>query len=662
MINGPASCDGSCNPNTEEWTELYNSCSSPINIGCYILTDGDFEVTIPPGTILAPYDYYVIGSNNSGGTVDLNLASCNCTSGSLVGTFSNANEQAVLLNSSGIIQDAVYWGSGDFPLNVTTGSIAACNPVIVNIPSPGAIFSQLISGGANGCSMARNCDASANWVQRCGSDISINASNGSAVPKFSASDSTICPGTCISFSDLTTGNVTSWNWTFAGATAATIGSSQKNPGNVCYNNPGMFPVTLAATSNCGNISLSLSAFIQVSSPVVPSISIAGSAKICPGNSLLLQSTPSISYQWLLNNLPIAGAIQQSYSANTPGNYSVKTNDGNCFATSPPTAVAAASNPSANITALGPLQICNGGSTNLSAGVGFNSYQWLNSGQPINGANTSTLGVIAQGNYSVIVSNIDGCIDTSADLTIQSFGNYSIKINAIDSILCEGENTTLSVVSVLPNLLWSNGQNSNSIVVNKTGKYSVVASNQAGCFASDSIEIVVQSLPMVNAGSDTIGNCEGGIFLNGSGSGLIFSWTPTTGLSSSSIPNPIVKTDVSISYTLTVTDSFCSASDKVNIQVDCGNIYFPNSFSPNNDGNNDVFKPKGYSVSIYELNIYNLWGELIFTSKSFDEGWDGTFNNSAAPQGVYVFEATAKNGNEKSLFAAEKKYGTLILIR
>ena len=52
LINATnANCDGSCMPNTGEWTELYNNSNSPINIGCYVLTDGDWSATIPPGTI-----------------------------------------------------------------------------------------------------------------------------------------------------------------------------------------------------------------------------------------------------------------------------------------------------------------------------------------------------------------------------------------------------------------------------------------------------------------------------------------------------------------------------------------------------------------------------------------------------------------------------------
>ena len=54
------------------------------------------------------------------------------------------------------------------------------------------------------------------------------------------------------------------------------------------------------------------------------------------------------------------------------------------------------------------------------------------------------------------------------------------------------------------------------------------------------------------------------------------------------------------------------------------IYVPNAFTPNGDGMNDIFQPKGFGVVKYELNIFDRWGEKVFSTKVFDEGWDGTF--------------------------------------
>lgn len=662
LINGPGSCDGSCNPNTEEWTELYNDCSTPVNIGCYVLTDGEFTVTIPAGTILAPYDYYVIGSNNSGGVVDLNLATCNCTSGTLVGTYSNSDEQAILVNPSGVIVDAVYWGVGDFPVTILSTPVGSCAAVNINVPSPGAIFSHLTTGGANGCSMARDCDSNPTWVTRCGSAISINSSNGSVIPKFSCSDSTICPGTCISFTDLTSGNPSSWNWTFAGATSATNSSSIKNPTNVCYNTPGNFPVTLAATTICGSITVSMPAFIHVTALPVPVITPAGALNFCTGGSVVLQSSTALNYQWYLNNTIIAGATQQNYTATQAGSYTVKIKDGPCTSTSLPIVVVVSAQPIASITVNGASTICAGGTTLLEAGNGFTSYQWLLNNAPIAGAQSASYSVSVAGDYSVIVGNSGGCTDTSAKTVINFSSGFTVNINATDTVFCEGKNATLSIGGSFPNVLWSTGQNTTSIAISDSGKYSVVVSNNAGCFGRDSVKIKVVPLPTIHAGNDTIGDCANGIMLHGSGSGSIFLWSPAETLSNPNIPNPIATPTETTTYLLTVTENNCTILDEVTITLDCGNLYLPTSFSPNGDGNNDVYKAVGNNVSSFDLRIFNRWGELVFISTNVALGWDGTYLNAPAAEGVYVVKVKAFNPLGKSLFEDKEKKSTITLFR
>ena len=86
MVNGPGPNDGQNAPNTEEWVELYNTCNTPLDISCFVISDGDFTLTIPSGTVLAAGGFFVLGSGNAGIAVDLNWAACGCTSGSGVGS------------------------------------------------------------------------------------------------------------------------------------------------------------------------------------------------------------------------------------------------------------------------------------------------------------------------------------------------------------------------------------------------------------------------------------------------------------------------------------------------------------------------------------------------------------------------------------------------
>ncbi|TAF64000.1 MAG: hypothetical protein EAZ55_12325 [Cytophagales bacterium] len=68
------------------------------------------------------------------------------------------------------------------------------------------------------------------------------------------------------------------------------------------------------------------------------------------------------------------------------------------------------------------------------------------------------------------------------------------------------------------------------------------------------------------------------------------------------------------------------------------LFFPNAFTPNQDGLNDLFKPTGLYIKDYKLSIYNKNGQQIFTSNQFEEGWDGTWNGTLQNADVYVYVA------------------------
>jgi gliding motility-associated-like protein len=90
------------------------------------------------------------------------------------------------------------------------------------------------------------------------------------------------------------------------------------------------------------------------------------------------------------------------------------------------------------------------------------------------------------------------------------------------------------------------------------------------------------------------------------------------------------------------------------------VWMPNAFTPNGDGLNDVFKPKGFGYSDldFSFKIFNRWGEKIYESNDFDEGWNGTFRNQLCPNGIYVYQLAIK------LASDEMKYldGQVTLIR
>ena len=114
--------------------------------------------------------------------------------------------------------------------------------------------------------------------------------------------------------------------------------------------------------------------------------------------------------------------------------------------------------------------------------------------------------------------------------------------------------------------------------------------------------------------------------------------------------------------LTVTNSDGCSDDTIAVVPVEDNFafYVPNAFTPNTDGNNEVFLPKVHDVTNYDFTIYTRTGELIFYTNNPDQGWDGTVKGAPAPQGVYVWTIHyAKIGTPNEMMV---KTGSLTLIR
>ncbi|MCL4815943.1 MAG: gliding motility-associated C-terminal domain-containing protein [Vicingaceae bacterium] len=83
-----------------------------------------------------------------------------------------------------------------------------------------------------------------------------------------------------------------------------------------------------------------------------------------------------------------------------------------------------------------------------------------------------------------------------------------------------------------------------------------------------------------------------------------------------------------------------------VPKDTAYLNLPTAFSPNGDGQNDVFRVLGTKyVQSVELRVYNRWGQEVFYSNEKEQGWDGTFKGQPAPTGVYAYTlvATLTNG-------------------
>jgi PKD repeat protein len=138
------------------------------------------------------------------------------------------------------------------------------------------------------------------------------------IPNFFASDAAVCEKFCINFFDSSSNNPTSWQWSFPGASPLT--SSDQNPTDICYNDPGTYDVTLITTNSYGSDTLTLNDYITVyATPSIP---------IIAQNGYTLTSSAAEFYQWQLNATDIPGATNQSYEVLQTGFYTVEVSDSN----------------------------------------------------------------------------------------------------------------------------------------------------------------------------------------------------------------------------------------------------------------------------------------------------------------------------------------------
>jgi gliding motility-associated-like protein len=168
---------------------------------------------------------------------------------------------------------------------------------------------------------------------------------------------------------------------------------------------------------------------------------------------------------------------------------------------------------------------------------------------------------------------------------------------------------------------------------------------------------------VNVNLSSIVLLEGdSVQLNASGA-LTYQWTPSTGLSCSSCPNPMATPLQTTVYTVTGTDvNGCRSEETVSITVDikCNELFVPTIFSPNSSGPaaNEQLCVLSNCIAEMDFAIYDRWGKIIFETSNPNQCWDGTKDGKDVGNGVYIYRLFVKQLNGTEL----KKSGNITLTR
>jgi gliding motility-associated-like protein len=260
----------------------------------------------------------------------------------------------------------------------------------------------------------------------------------------------------------------------------------------------------------------------------------------------------------------------------------------------------------------------------------------------------TLNVTTQSNCSRSFSDTIRVYRTPAP-SIQ--GKDTICVNTAE--LFEG---SVSVADTLTNWQWNFGNGQTSTQQNNTatfttpGNYAIklTATNKIGCSSDTTKNIYVVPLPTAVPVQDPLTIAVGigaNIVMTYAGDITSYNWIPTTRLSCTNCPSPFANPQKTTKYTVQVEDRHgCTNSGDITVIVVCGkdNFFVPNTFSPNGDGRNEVFYPKGTGLfRIKSMRVFNRWGEVVFEKKEFpandpSAGWNGTYKGKPASPDAYIY--------------------------
>ncbi len=342
------------------------------------------------------------------------------------------------------------------------------------------------------------------------------------------------------------------------------------------------------------------------------------------------------------NYSINGAAAQAsniFSALASGSYSIVTTDNSGCKDTVTVTIAGSAN-SLAVTVNATDANCFGfsdGSASANASGGNLTYSYLWS----TGDATSAIQNLPAGSYSITVTDVTNCTATTSAIVNQP---QAVALNiGNDTVICNGNSVLLDAGSGFSSYSWNNSDTSQTISTQLQGFYQVTVTDNNGCSATDGLNINTSSGASVDLGNDiTIYSGESaGIFatISGGNSGS-FIWSPIDYLSCSNCLNTVASPPATTLYTLTYTDAIgCANQDSINITVlPVGEVFFPTAFSPNGDGNNDIYQAAGSGIKQFRMGIYNRWGEKVFESNNFFDGWDGYYQGTKQPMAVYVYTA------------------------
>jgi len=480
----------------------------------------------------------------------------------------------------------------------------------------------------------------------CNSNASNTFSNSALLPTPAIPTITAVAATCTNSGSSTINNyVATQSYTFTPS-----GPTVNAGGAISGMTLGTSYTVITTNSTCSsNASASFSNAAAIVPPVAPAITSTAPSCTADGSSTITNYNASYTYNFTPSG-PTVGAGGAIGGMTNGTNYTVIADDGSCSsnASNAFSNSAQLQEPVASIS--GNLSYCVGSNTTLTASGGI-GYAWNDASA--NNIGSAAAVTVTQGTYTVIVTGANSCTAT-ASATVTELSNLVISIGG-DLNHCPSKNTTLTA-SGGSSYVWSNGNTTADITVTH-GTHSVTASD-AGCTGTASAVVTQRSVSAISLGNDTTLCVDSTLVIDAGTSYVSYNWS--TGDTTQTI-----SPKTSGAFAITATDvNGCETSKSINVTfnsctVDENFILIPTAFSPNNDGNNDLFRFKLIgNVKFIDLRIFNRWGERIFYTTDERDFWNGTFKDVACPVGAYIYEIRVLMNGTKT----KSQTGNITLLR
>ncbi len=359
--------------------------------------------------------------------------------------------------------------------------------------------------------------------------------------------------------------------------------------------------------------------------------------------------PGTTYFWTFGDGDTSTAENPGHTYPTTGTYTVTlvaNNVGTCNGTDTATLDITVVEGAVPDLFVQDTVVCVDGPVNLTAYVSnltsSMSFSWSPASAIIGSSNIQTVTVdpTLATSFTVAVTNSVCGSPVTGTINVESATGALFWTG--DTVLCPGDTVMLQATG-FGAYAWSPpGDLSDDSVAtvfawpNSTTTYTLVGYDVKGCRDTAFITLHVEPAPALDAGPDATIKRGTSVEMRASGAPN-YTWTPPTGLSSSTIAAPLASPLGTITYTVTtITPNGCEVEDTVRVIVT--NASIPTAFTPNGDGKNDMFRVviPGEGVVLQDFSVYNRWGQRVFFTNDVRKGWDGTYQNLPAELGTYFF--------------------------